>query len=83
MPILVFGMSGVPAHRRAGLEAVIEAAGRHVRGAHEAWVVWARGHNRFSIRITGPDGFFRQEEFDCHQTDAEVGDEIRQALLTS
>ena len=83
MPILIFEMNSVPLHRREGLEETIAAAGQHLRGAHEAWIVRSRARDGFCIRITGPGGFFRQAEFGCEQTDAEVGEHIRQALLAA
>ena len=82
MPILVFEISGVPTNRRQRLQETITAVGERLRGVHEAWVVRSQAGDGFCIRITGPGGFFRQAEFSEEETDAEVGEHIRQALLT-
>jgi len=80
MAIVVFDLSGVPKHRREGLVSAVQSAGRHVRGSYEAWIVRSRVDRGFCIRITGPGGFFRQAEIGFDVTDAEVGEQVRQAL---
>jgi hypothetical protein len=83
VPILIFEISGVPLDRREGLGETVMASGQHLHGIHEAWIVRSRARDRFCVRITGPDGFFRQGEFGYEQTDAEIGEHIRQALLAA
>ncbi|HEY1340217.1 MAG TPA: hypothetical protein VGF59_22050 [Bryobacteraceae bacterium] len=80
MPITVFDASGVPEHRRESLEQAVEAAGRTARGNHEAWIVPSSARKGFCVRITGPDGFYRQADFGYEQSDAEVSERIRQVL---
>ena len=80
MPIVVFEVKGVPRHRREGLVIAVESAGRHMRGSYEAWIVPSRADSGLCIRITGPMGFFRQAQIGNDLTDAEVGEQVRQAL---
>ncbi|GEM_PF-1625041 len=80
--ITVVDVKGVPSHRRDCVEAAITAAGSILSEDHEAWVVPARRPPAYSVRITGPRGFYREIRFGGPETEAEIADTIRQAIAS-
>jgi hypothetical protein len=59
MLLTVFDISGVPGNRRECIKAAVVAAGRHVRGPHEAWIAADPFEGSFRVPMTGPQGFER------------------------
>jgi hypothetical protein len=54
MPITVFDVKGIPAHRRERIEAAIVAGGEHGAGGHEAWI--ANDPLRGGLKVLVTDG---------------------------
>ena len=80
MPITVFESKGIPATRREPIQAAVESGGKHVPGAHEAWI-WAdplRGG--FKVLITGPHGFERTAFFAVDDDPAVISERVRETL---
>jgi hypothetical protein len=80
VPITVFDVKGIPAHRRERLEAAIVAGGKHVSGPHEAWIVADPFRGVFRVIITGPDGFERSVTFALDDDPAVLAERVRETV---
>jgi hypothetical protein len=80
MLLTVFDISGVPGNRRECIKAAVVAAGRHVRGPHEAWIAADPFKGGFRVLITGPHGFERTVAFDLDDDPAEIAERVRETL---
>ena len=63
MPITVFSITGIPAHRRERVESAVVAAGKHVSGPHEAFIASDPFRRVVKVLITGPHGLERTVTF--------------------
>ena len=59
MPLTVFDVKGISADRRKRIEMAVEAAGRDLTPAHEAWIAADPRRGGFKVLITGPHGLER------------------------
>ena len=81
MPLTVFSVKGLAAHRRERVKAAVVAGGKHARGPHEAWIAMdPRGMVR--VLMTGPDSFERSVGF-APDDDAAVLAELPVAEYTA
>ena len=80
MPLTVFESKGIPATRREQIEAAVEAGGKHVAGAHEAWIAADPFRGGFKVLITGPYGFERTVLFAANDDPAVICERVRETL---
>jgi hypothetical protein len=59
MPLTVFDIKGVPGTRRERIEAAVVTGGKHLSGAHEAWIAPDPFRGGFEVLMTEPHGFQR------------------------
>src|ERR1035438_2207560 len=80
MPLTVFDCKGIPASRRARIDAAVVAAGRNLAQTFEAWI--AAGFRRGGVRvmITGPQGFDRTVAFDLDEDPAVITQRVRETI---
>jgi hypothetical protein len=80
MPITVFEVKGVPAHRRERIEGAVVAGGRHATVSYEAWIAADPFKGGFRLLITGPHGFERTVTLAVDDAPAVIADRVRQTL---
>jgi hypothetical protein len=80
VPITVFDTKGIPATRRERIEAAVEAAGRNLSAAHEAWIAADPVRGGFKVLVTGPHGLERSVSFAMEEEPAVITAHIRAAL---
>ena len=80
MPITVFESKGIPATRSERIQAAVESGGKHVAGAHEAWIAADPFRGGFKVLITGPQGFERTVLFAANDDPAVISERIRETL---
>ena len=80
MPLTVFDSNGVPASRRARIEAAVVAAGRSLSQPYEAWIAGDPFRGGVRVMITGPDGFDRTVTFDLAEDPAVITQRVRETI---
>ena len=80
VPVTIFESKGIPATRRERIEAAVEAGGKHVAGAHEAWIAADPFRGGFKVLITGPHGFDRAVHFAANDDPATISERVRETL---
>ena len=80
MPITVFEAKGIPATRRERIAAAVESGGKHVPGAHEAWISADPLRGGFKVLITGPHGFERILVCALDDDSAAISERVRETL---
>ena len=80
MPITVFEMRGIPAHRRERIEAAVGAGGKSVSEPHEAWIAADPFRGGFKVLITGPHGFERTVTFALDEDPVLIAQRVRETL---
>lgn len=78
--IEIVDVKGIPLDRRAAVREAIALAGSDLAVDHEAWVVPARRPPAYTVRITGPRGFYREVKFAGRETGAEIATRVRNAV---
>lgn len=79
VPLTIFDIKGIPATRREGIVVAVEAGGKHVKNAFEAWISTAFREG-IRVVITGPDGFERAVQFAGDEDLVEITERIRATL---
>jgi hypothetical protein len=80
MPLTVFDCKGIPATQRKRIEAAVEAAGRHLTQAFEAWIAADALRGGVRVLITGPEGFDRTVTFDAAEDPAVITQRVRETI---
>ena len=80
MPITVFESKGIPATRSERIQAAVESGGKHVTGAHEAWIAADPFRGGFKVLITGPRGFERTLVCALDDDPAVISERVRETL---
>ena len=80
MPLTVFDSKGIPASRRARIEAAVEAAGRNLSQPYEAWIAVDLPRGAVRVMITGPQGFDRTVTFDLAEDPAVITQRVRETI---
>ena len=80
MPLLVFDTKGIPATRRERIEAAVEAGGKHIKHAYEAWITTDPFRGGVKVLITGPFGFERSVQFAIDEEPVEITERVRATL---
>lgn len=80
MPLTVFDIKGIPATRREGIEAAVEAAGRGVSAPHEAWISAEPFRAGVKVLITGTYGFERLVTFALAEEPSIITEMVRRTL---
>ena len=80
MPLTVFDCKGIPASRRARVEAAVVAAGRNLAQPYEAWIAADPLRGGARVLITGPEGFDRTVTFDLAEDPAVIAERVRETL---
>jgi hypothetical protein len=80
MPITVFDVKGIPGNRRERIEAAVVAGGKHVSGAHEAFIAADPFRGGFKVLITGPHGFERAMQFPLDEDPVLITERVRETL---
>ena len=57
-----------------------ESGGKHVAGAHEAWIAADPFRGGLKVLITGPNGFERTVLFAANDDPAVISERIRETL---
>jgi hypothetical protein len=79
VPFTVFDMKGIPATRRERIQAAVEAGGKHLAGAYEAWVAADRAHG-VRVLITGREGIEQTAVFALDETPAVITERVRATI---
>jgi hypothetical protein len=77
MPLTVFDCKGISATRREGIEAAVEAAGKHIAQPYEGWIVADPFRRGVRVLITGPMGFERTVMFALDEAPATITERVR------
>ena len=80
MPLTVFDTKGIPATRRERIEAAVEAGGKHLEQAFEAWITTDPFRGDVRVLITGPRGFERRVDFAIDEESQEITARVRATL---
>ena len=80
MPLLVFDTKGIPATRRERIEAAVEAGGKHLKEAYEAWISSDPLRGGVRVLLTGPLGFERTVQFAMDEEPYEITERVRATL---
>jgi len=80
MPITVFDVKGIPAHRRERIEAAVVAGGRHVSGPNEAFIAAGPFWGGVKVLITGPHGLERSVTFALDEDPVLIAERVRATL---
>jgi hypothetical protein len=80
VPLTVFDIKGIPATRRERIVAAVEAGGKHIKDAYEAWITADPFHGGVKVLITGPLGFERTVQFAIDQEPFEITERVRATL---
>jgi hypothetical protein len=83
MPLTVFDIKGVPAHRRERIEAAVAAGGKHTPEPFEAWISADPFKGGFRVLIAGSQGFERIERIVLFALDDEpavIAERVRETL---
>jgi hypothetical protein len=79
VPLTVFDIKGIQATRRERIQAAVEAAGKYLTGAYEAWIAPDRLHG-VRVLITGPEAFERTVVFAIDETSAVITERVRATM---
>jgi hypothetical protein len=80
MPITVFEVKGIPAHRRERIESAVVAGGRRPAGPHEAFIAADPFRGGVKVHITGPHGLERTVTFALDEEPVLIAERVRDAL---
>ncbi len=80
MPLTVFDIKGISSLRRERIEAAVEAGGKHVSAAYEAWIAADPFRGGVRVLITGPQGFERTMLFELDENPAVIAQRVRATL---
>jgi hypothetical protein len=80
MPLAVFDCKGVSATHRERIEAVVEAAGKHVAQPYEGWIAADPFGGGVRVLITGPQGFERTVTFALDEAPATITVRVRETV---
>lgn len=80
MPLRVCDCKGIPATRREGIEAAVEAGGKSRLEAYEGWVATNPFCGDVRVLITGPLGFERHIEFALDEPASEITRRVRESI---
>jgi hypothetical protein len=80
VPLTVFDTKGIPATRRERIESAVQAGGKHIKDAYEAWITTDPFHGGVKVLITGPLGFERTVQFAIDQEPFEITERVRATL---
>jgi hypothetical protein len=80
VPLIVFDTKGIPGIRRERIVAAVEAGGRHIKDAYEAWINTDPFHGGVRVLITGPLGVERTVQFAIGEDPSEITERVRATL---
>ena len=80
VPVIVFDTKGVPATRRERIEAAVQAGGKHLKQAYEAWITTDPFRGGVRVLLTGPLGFERSVQFVMDEDSSEITERVRLTL---
>jgi hypothetical protein len=80
VPLTIFDIRGIPAHRRERIGAAVTAGGKTASTAYEGWIAADPFAGGFRVLITGPHGFERTVALALDDDAAVIADRVRETL---
>jgi hypothetical protein len=80
MPITIFDVKGIPAHRRERIEVAVVSGGKQTSGPHEAWIAADPFRGGVKVLITGPHGWERTVTFALDDDPVLIAERVRETL---